>query len=169
MAAFGLRCLRCGARYPSDVRALRCPACGALFEVSYEAAPDAAAPRLPLARPDARLTLGEGGTPLVELTRLAHELGLAKLWAKLEYQAPTGSFKDRGSSVLISAALEDGVREFVEDSSGNAGASLAAYAAAAGLSAHVFAPASAPAGKIGQIMVYGATLHSIEGPRQAAR
>ncbi len=114
------------------------------------------------------MSLGEGDTPVIELPRAAEELGLARLWAKLEFESPTGSFKDRGSSVLISVARERGVTEFVEDSSGNAGASLAAYAAAAGIRAHVFVPASAPAGKKGQIQVYGAVLHEIEGPRQAA-
>jgi threonine synthase len=61
-----------------------------------------------------------------------------------------------------------GVTEFIEDSSGNAGASLSAYAAAAGLKAHVFAPASAASGKLDQIQIFGASLHKIEGPRQAA-
>jgi threonine synthase len=82
--------------------------------------------------------------------------------------APTGSFKDRGSAVLVSAALEQGVREFVEDSSGNAGASLAAYASAASIRAHIFAPAGASPGKLQQIGVFGAELHAVEGPRQAA-
>ena len=167
-AGFEFTCLDCGTRHAPTVRELRCHSCGGLFDVAYHAPPSTHAPRLPLARPDSRTTLGEGGTPLVELRRVARELGLSTLWAKLEYQAPTASFKDRGGAVLISAAVEDGVDEFVEDSSGNAGASLAAYAAAAGIGAHIFVPASAPEGKLAQIQVYGATLHPIEGPRQAA-
>ncbi|NQU97495.1 MAG: pyridoxal-phosphate dependent enzyme [Chloroflexi bacterium] len=166
--AFELKCLECGARRSPTVRELRCPSCGGLFEIAYHAPPSADAPRLPLTRPEASISLGEGRTPVVELRRTARELGLGTLWAKLEYQAPTGSFKDRGGAVLISAALEDGVDEFVEDSSGNAGASLAAYAAAAGITAHVFVPASAPEGKLGQIRIYGAALHAIVGPRHAA-
>lgn len=114
------------------------------------------------------MTLGEGQTPLVELNKTAQRLGLGRLWAKLEFQSPTGSFKDRGSAVLASAAVEAGVTEFVEDSSGNAGASIAAYAAAGGLKAHVFVPASAARGKLDQISVFGAILHPVEGPRQAA-
>ena len=69
---------------------------------------------------------------------------------------------------MVSAALEEGVMEFVEDSSGNAGASLSAFAAAAGMKAHIFVPASTSESKLNQIRVYGATLHLIEGPRQAA-
>ncbi|MHC4398719.1 MAG: threonine synthase [Planctomycetota bacterium] len=113
-------------------------------------------------------SLGEGNTPLVSLERNAEELGLRSLWAKLEFMAPTGSFKDRGSAVLVTMGRELGVTEFVEDSSGNAGASLSAYATAAGIKAHVFAPANAASGKLNQIKVFGATLHKIEGPRQAA-
>ena len=79
---------------------------------------------------------------------------------------PTGSFKNRGSGVLMSLAVEAGVTEVVEDSSGNAGASIAAYAARAGIGAHIFAPSSAPSAKLDQIAVYGATTHLIEGNRQ---
>ena len=70
--------------------------------------------------------------------------------------------------MLISAALEDGITEFVEDSSGNAGASMAAFAAAAGLKAHVFVPSSTSANKLNQLRVYGATVHTIEGSRESA-
>lgn len=82
--------------------------------------------------------------------------------------APTGSFKDRGATVLLSALKEAGITEIVEDSSGNAGASIAAYAARAGVAAHIFAPASAPQPKIRQLKVYGAHIHLIDGPREAA-
>lgn len=118
--------------------------------------------------PSAANSLGEGDTPLVSLERTAGELGLGSLWAKLEFMAPTGSFKDRGSAVLTTMGRDLGVTEFIEDSSGNAGASLSAYAAAAGLKPHVFAPASAASGKLDQIQIFGASLHKIEGPRQAA-
>ena len=114
------------------------------------------------------MTLGEGDTPLISLARTANRLGLRQLSAKLEFVSPTGSFKDRGSAVLVSAALAEGVTEFVEDSSGNAGASLSAYAAAAGMKAHVFVPSNAATGKLDQIRIFGAELHAINGPRQAA-
>jgi threonine synthase len=112
--------------------------------------------------------MGEGATPVAPLAALGKRLGLDALFGKLEFQSPTGSFKDRGSTVLISVLREMGVAEVVEDSSGNAGASIAAYATRAGITAHIFAPASAPLAKLQQIHVYGAKVHLIEGPREAA-
>ncbi len=165
---FRLKCLECPRTHAPTVRTLHCPACDGLFDVEYAAPPDGDALRLPLHNPGRRLTLGEGSTPLVEMGRTAGKLGLGALYAKLEFVSPTGSFKDRGSSVLISAAVEEGVHEFVEDSSGNAGASMSAYAAAAGMKAHVFAPSGAAKGKLDQIAYFGSTLHTIDGPRQAA-
>ena len=114
------------------------------------------------------MSLGEGRTPLVSLWRTAKYLGLGSLSAKLEFVSPTGSFKDRGSAALISAAVAESITEFAEDSSGNAGASLAAYAAAAGIKAHIFVPSNAANGKLDQIRIFGAELHAIDGPRQAA-
>ena len=110
--------------------------------------------------------MGEGGTPTVAIRNIGERLGAERLYAKLEMMNPTGSFKDRGTAVLMSIAAESGVKEVVEDSSGNAGASVAAYAARAGIRAHIFAPASAPTAKLDQISVYGATTHLIEGNRQ---
>lgn len=162
-----LRCLDCSATQGPTVRDLYCGQCGGLFKVEYLDPPDGALPRLPLDRSTAN-SLGEGSTPLVSLERTAEELGLESLWAKLEFMAPTGSFKDRGSSILTTIGRDLGVTEFVEDSSGNAGASLSAYAAAAGMKPHVFAPASAARGKLDQIRIFDANLHEIEGPRQAA-
>ena len=94
-------------------------------------------------------------------------MGIKSLDAKLEYLNPTGSFKDRGTVVVIAKAMEHGVREVVEDSSGNAGASVSAYAGRAGMKAHIFAPSSAPEAKLRQIVAYGAQVHSIPGPREA--
>lgn len=105
---------------------------------------------------------------MVPLATLGKRLGLTALFGKLECQSPTGSFKDRGSTVLMSVLKEGGVAEIAEDSSGNAGASIAAYATRAGITAHIFAPASAPLAKLQQIKVYGARVHLIEGPREAA-
>ena len=81
---------------------------------------------------------------------------------------PTGSYKDRGSATLVSHLTARGVRSAVEDSSGNAGASFAAYAARAGMQARVFVPASALAAKRDQIKNYGAQLVVVEGARSAA-
>jgi len=166
--SFEFRCVLCGATQPARITDLACDACGFVMDVSYDEPADQYSPRLPLARASERMSLGEGNTPLVALPSIARSLGIRQLWAKLEMMAPTGSFKDRGSAVLVSAALEAGVTEFVEDSSGNAGASLSAYAAAGGITAHVFFPDSAAQGKVDQIGIYGATLHPTPGPRQAA-
>lgn len=165
---FWLRCMECGYVQPATVRVLTCPKCPGLFAMEYSASPTGSAPRLPLRRPEVAITLGEGATPLIELRRTGNKLGLGALYAKLEFASATGSFKDRGSAVLMSAAVEESVAEFVEDSSGNAGASLSAYAAAAGIRAHVFAPASAAKGKLDQIAIFGSDLRKIPGPRQAA-
>jgi len=109
------------------------------------------------------VSLGEGFTPLVE----AQVYGLT-VTCKLEFLAPTGSFKDRGTAVLVSFLREAGVSEVVEDSSGNAAASLAAYCARAGLHARIFVPAYASPAKLAQIAIYGAELVPVEGPRDNA-
>jgi threonine synthase len=108
-----------------------------------------------------RVSLGEGWTPL-----LAGEWSGAPVSWKLEYFAPTGSFKDRGSSVLMTYLKSVGIKAILEDSSGNAGASLAAYCAASGISCRVLAPARAPKGKIMTISALGADVVLVEGTRQ---
>jgi threonine synthase len=106
------------------------------------------------------ITLGEGFTPLVP----DRWNGLDVHW-KLEYLNPTGAFKDRGTALVINDMCSRGVKEVVEDSSGNAGASLAAYAARARIHARVFVPAHASRVKQAQIRVYGAELVPVPGPR----
>lgn len=167
---FCFRCSRC-AKAPADVRRWRCE-CGAPFNLkdrlpfSREAI-DTDTPGLWRYRAMLPVTeiisLGEGGTPLVEV-----ELYEQKVACKLEYLAPTGSFKDRGASVLVSALVEMGIKRVVEDSSGNAGASLAAYCARAGIEAQIYVPAHASPGKLAQIEVYGAKLIPVAGPRERA-
>ncbi len=109
------------------------------------------------------VSLGEGWTPLVS----AHAYGTEFL-AKLEFLAPTGSFKDRGTTVLVSFLKELGVESVVEDSSGNAAASLAAYCARAHIRCTIFVPAHASPAKLTQIRAYGAELIPVEGPRENA-
>lgn len=121
---------------------------------------------LPLELEALPITLGEGGTPVVQLHRWGAEHGLSALQAKLEQLAPTGSFKDRGATLLFSALAAAGVQEIVEDSSGNAGAAAAAYAARAGMVAHICVPDSAPAAKVEQIAAYGAKIVRVSGSRQ---
>lgn len=114
---------------------------------------------LPALPDDAIVTLGEGGTPLIDARR---GTGLKY---KLEFLSPTGSFKDRGSAVLVSCLAALGVRRAVEDSSGNAGASMAAYFSAAGITCDLYIPASTSPAKTRQIRSHGARLVLIEGTR----
>ena len=171
MSHFDLCCFACGAAHPADMHTLACGRCGGPLDVRYTAEAEMASggePPMPYHDRAAAVTLGEGDTPCVELRAVATMLGIRRVVGKAEYQNPTGSFKDRGTAAMMSVAVELGVTAVVEDSSGNAGASVAAYAARAGIEAHVFAPADAPAAKLSQIRVYGAHTHLIEGPRQAA-
>src|ERR1700743_125493 len=109
-----------------------------------------------------RVSLGEGWTPLV-----TRDWDGAAIRFKLESQMPTGSFKDRGTAVMLNHLLEVGVGPIHEDSSGNAGSSIATYAAAAGLPCRIFVPATAPRGKVVQIAASGAEVRAIPGSRQA--
>jgi|SRR5579883_1450258 len=121
---------------------------------------------LPAVEPRYRVTLGEGGTPLILAPRLAGAIGIRTLYLKLESQNPSGSFKDRGTALAVSLALASGATHLVEDSSGNAGASAAAYAARAGLRCTIFVPASAPAAKLRQAAAYGAAVETVPGSRE---
>ena len=174
MSHIRLVCTECRMSHKADMLTLGCPACTAPMDVEY---PDPSAHTVPCAGFDMPvpyhsdgpvLSLGEGDTPTVPLPRIAESLGILDLFAKLEFMNPTGSFKDRGTAAMLSVAVEHGVAEVVEDSSGNAGASVSAYAARAGIKAHVFAPSTAPQAKLGQIRVYDARTHAIPGPREAS-
>ncbi len=88
-------------------------------------------------------------------------------YVKLDYLCPTGSYKDRGASVLLTHLKALGVEEVVEDSSGNAGAAIAAYSARAGIRCTIYCPASTSKGKLAQIAAYGAELKLVEGNRMA--
>jgi threonine synthase len=107
-----------------------------------------------------KVSLGEGWTPLV----LRDWQGV-KIRFKLESQMPTGSFKDRGTAVMLNHLIEVGVGPIHEDSSGNAGASIATYAAASGIPCRIYVPAAAPRGKLVQIAVSGADVRAIPGTR----
>ena len=107
------------------------------------------------------VSLGEGGTPLLD-----GEWHGAPVRYKLDFMMPTGSFKDRGTTVLVSYLKSRGVTRVLEDSSGNAGASLSAYTAAAGLTCRILVPESASYPKIAQIAACGADVVTIRGSRQ---
>lgn len=116
---------------------------------------------LPLGPRGSRATMGEGWTPLVAEPEENYHL-----YFKLDYAMPTGSYKDRGMAYLVSRLLSLGVNEVIEDSSGNAGASIAAYCARAGILCRVFVPAYTSEGKCLQILAAGATLERIPGTRE---
>jgi len=107
------------------------------------------------------VSLGEGQTPLIK-----RQIDGIKLFFKMDFLQPTGSFKDRGASLLISVVKTLGVKEVVEDSSGNAGAAIAAYCAAADISCTVFVPDYTPEEKLTQIKLYGARVVKVAGTRQ---
>jgi threonine synthase len=166
------RCIKCGRRYPSKGTPYRCPDCGGLYD--YSELPDFNLSQvnhsaagiwryghlLGLSSDAAQISIGEGNTPLIWRNCLGREIAF-----KLEYVNPTGSFKDRGTAVLISFLLSRGVSTAVEDSSGNAGASFAAYAAAAGITAEIFVPDTASGPKVAQMEAHGARVFRVPGGR----
>src|SRR5271168_818100 len=115
---------------------------------------------LPFPIPDP-VTMGEGCTPLVE-----RSWDGARALFKLEWFSPTGSFKARGASVMVSILRGQGVTRLLEDSSGNGGAAIAAYAAAGGIAAKILVPASTRQDKTVQMRSYGAEVELIPGTRQ---
>jgi len=170
-----IRCSNCKTPYPQKAAPFRCHKCGGLYDFSkpllyQDSKIDPSKPGiwryrhsfgLPEEAPE--VTLGEGNTPLEW-----REIFGRKIAFKLEYMNPTGSFKDRGTALLVSFLLSRGIYKAVEDSSGNAGASFAAYAAEAGIKASVFVPAYASGPKRSQIETYGAKIYEIDGPRSKA-
>lgn len=111
------------------------------------------------------ISLGEGRTPLVAQKWHDDQRPLFKL----DYLNPTGSFKDRGTSVMLSYLRERGITSVVEDSSGNGGASVAGYGAAGDLKVKILAPASTSPGKIAQVRAFGADVQLVSGPREASQ
>ncbi len=169
------RCSSCGAPYPEEGLPHRCPRCGGVFDRAEMPAFDPQAVddsqpgiwrfRHTFALPPGApvVTLGEGRTALVSDHVFGRDVAF-----KLEFTNPTGSHKDRGAALLASFLKSRGVTRAVEDSSGNAGAAFAAYAARAGIQARIYTPAYASVLKRGQMRIYGAEVIPVEGPRSAA-
>ena len=165
-------CSNCKRSYPEQGTPYKCPVCGGLFELSgplsfdpAELDPSGAGIwryRHTFVFPEdpAPVSLEEGATTLTWARAFKRKLAF-----KQEYLNPSGSFKDRGTSLLVSFLRSRGVTAAVEDSSGNAGASFAAYAARAGIRAQVYVPAAASGPKLRQIESYGAELRPIPGSR----
>ena len=170
-----VRCVNCDRGYPESGVPYLCPHCNGIFD--YSSLPTftkhLVEDQLPgiwrfrqffdLFDNAPIVTLGEGNTPLVWDECCGKKIGY-----KLESLNPTGSYKDRGTAVLVSQLLARGVRLAVEDSSGNAGASFAAYAARTGLTAEIYVPEKASGPKRDQIIAFGANLICVPGPRSAA-
>ncbi|WJR80341.1 pyridoxal-phosphate dependent enzyme [Bradyrhizobium sp. NP1] len=177
----GLRCLRCNASFGVQDYASACPKCSneaapSNLVVAYEDGDAAFRPRprpsgtdrgfwrygdiLPVSSQEA-VSLGEGGTPLRRLSSLGKDLGLQGLFGKDETRNPTWSFKDRLACIAVSTAKKMGAPAVVSSSTGNAGASVAAYAAKASLPCVVFTAAGAAGPLLTQMRVYGATVVSL--------
>ena len=118
---------------------------------------------MPVIDPANIVTLGEGFTPLLHAGQLGKHLGMGSLLIKDEGVNPTGSFKARGLSAAVSRALELGLTRLTMPSAGNAAGAMAAYAAAAGMEAHVFMPRDAPQANQIECVAYGAKLNLVDG------
>ena len=175
-----LECSECGATYNAHELHNLCVKCNAPLWVRYDLASarheldrDRFASRtaslwrwhevLPIDDLTRRIDLGEGGTPLLRIDRLATQLGLANVWLKDEGRNPTGSFKARGMAMAITRAKALGVKEFVVPTAGNAGGAAAAYVARAGLTIHIYMPKDAPPANINECRAVGADVHLIDG------
>jgi len=166
-------CTRCTASSPADPARWCCPACGGTFQIPLRTF---AAPAVPPSNPPSiwryaanlpvsgrTVTLGEGGTPL-----LPGRLAGTQVQYKCEHLSPTGSFKDRGASVLVSWLKEWSHFRAVEDSSGNAGVAIAAYASRAGIQVEIHVPRGASRPKTRLIEEYGGATVVVPGNRQEA-
>ncbi|AFD00761.1 L-threonine synthase [Methanocella conradii HZ254] len=179
-----LQCARCGRKYPKDELRYRCD-CGDSIEIVYDYGELAG--RISWADLRKRtfchwryrefypglnkrniITMGEGGTSLVKSRSIAKKAGCRELLFKMESLNPTGSFKDRGSTVEISQACQYGARELVLASTGNMGASVAAYCARGGIGCTIYVPWSTPEVKLLQMEAHGAIIKRVRGDYTAA-
>ena len=176
----GARCIRCGAEYEALPTITTCK-CGGILDIqyNYSAIRDHFSPAdlsqcrdysmwryrhfLPVEEDSPAPPLRVGWSPLYRAQRLAGVLGLRELYIKDDGQNPTSSLKDRASAMAVVKALEAGADTIACSSTGNAASSLAGNAAAAGLSTYIFVPSRAPKGKVAQLMIFGATVISVDG------
>jgi threonine synthase len=180
-----VECTVCGHRHEAGDVLTVCAACGQMLAVRYDLARAAGAVTkdelrrrppgmyrfrelLPLAADEAPVTLGEGGTPLLALPRLAAHLGLRQLWAKDEGQNPTGTFKARGLGMAVTRARTLGVPGLMIPSAGNAGGAAAVYGARAGTPVAVVVPRDTPEAAVAEATLAGAHVFTVEGTIAAA-
>ncbi|MGH7426350.1 MAG: threonine synthase [Candidatus Methylomirabilales bacterium] len=172
-------CPKCMKGYPIESKEWRCQECHYILEVNLDLSglegkgPELFLHRaersiwrwrefLPIEKDGAIVTLGEGGTPLLPVERLRREVGGAEVYLKNDTVLPTGSLKDRSNAVAISRAIEEGRAVVAVASTGNAAASVAAYAARAGLQSVVFVPEATASGKVAQAAAYGARIVRVQ-------
>jgi len=174
-------CINCGSKYAVDEIVYFCKKCGDILEVKYDFKELARKLEksswqnvplsvwrykdfMPISDISKIVSLNEGGTGLHSCHKLGKQLGLLQLWVKNEGENPTGSFKDRGMTVGVSKAAELGAKNVICASTGNTSASLAAYAAKAGMRCTVLIPSGKIAyGKLSQAMIYGAKVLQVRG------
>lgn len=166
----GLSCFRCAKNYDPDTTVRVCECSGPLLADYRGAAPSpvgegvwAWAALLPVRNPGYRTTLGEGGTPLLDCPRLAGALGIRRLLIKFEGWQPTGTFKARGAAVSVGRALELGQSDIALATAGNSGLAWSAYAARAGMQAHVFVPTWTPRDTVEACRAWGADVRLVAG------
>jgi threonine synthase len=175
------KCINCNSEYNIEEIIYFCKKCGDLLEIEYDQSELNRALKentwrnaplsvwryrlfMPIRDSSKIVTLNEGGTGLHLCKRLAKRIGIRQLYVKNEGENPTGSFKDRGMTVGVTKAVELGVKSVICASTGNTSASLAAYAAKAGLECSVLIPAGKIAyGKLSQAMIYGAKVIQVRG------
>jgi len=174
-------CINCRTKYGIDEVVYFCRKCGDILEIKtdFEEIKDTIKDGewqktplsvwryrnfMPIHESTKLVTLNEGGTGLHRSARLCAEFGLTNLWIKNEGENPTGSFKDRGMTVGVTKAIELGARNVICASTGNTSASLAAYAARAGIKSTVLIPSGKIAyGKLSQAMIHGAKVLQVKG------
>ena len=178
--SFQIRCLDCNHTSPFHPTSANCPKCNsqwrvAEYDLDYVAKTWTSQLRnrpfdlwryhelLPVRNPNPSISLGEGGTPLIQAVNLGMMLGCPNLFIKDERQGPTSSFKDRQAAVTISALKEAGITELVAASTGNVAISYSAYAARAGIKLWAFVTSLVPAVKMREIALYGSQVVKVTG------
>lgn len=184
--SFVIKCLDCGHTAPYFPTSTTCPRCNSQWreaEYDYETIAKILPLQLPsrpfdlwryrellpIRNPNPTLTLGEGGTPLIQAVNLGMMLGTPNLYIKDERQGPTGSFKDRQASVTVAALKEAGITEMVAASTGNVAISYSAYAARAGVKLWAFVTSLVPSVKMREIALYGSQVVKVTGSYDQAK
>jgi threonine synthase len=180
--AIDLKCTSCGQVHELNERVLVCSKCGSILDVQYDLdsarrsfTRESLRPQmrsvwryrelLPVSEDKCIVSLGEGITPLKRTTNYGGTMDIADLTLKLDFLNPTGSFKDRGTTVTVSKLNQQNIDAVMDDSSGNAGLSLAAYCASARIKCTLYVPSSIPDEKLVQARIYGAKIEKISGSR----